>query len=877
MIGKTISHYQIGEKLGEGGMGVVYKARDTSLDRYVALKLLPADKLASPERKQRFIQEAKAASALNHPHIVTIYEISQEDGNDFISMEYVAGKTLDALIPRNGMRLGEALKYAVQIADALAAAHAAGIIHRDIKPSNIMVGDDGRVRVLDFGLAKLAEQTLHASPEAPTVTAAQAGPVTSEGIVLGTPNYMSPEQAQGLSIDVRSDIFSFGAVLYEMITGRRAFQGDSAVKTMAAIVQEEPEVLPGEVPDDLRRLVTRCLRKDPERRLGEMRSVRVMLEDLKEESDSGNLRALSDTSLPKRKRGVVVPVIIAVALLGFVGGWLVRTGSEQDTEEFVLAPVPFTSYAGQERHPYFSPDGERVVFSWIGGAGQGDDLYVRLIGDESKQQLTASPNTDLSPAWSPDGRQIAFVRSGPEIAEIRLIPSIGGVERIVATIDRGIFRQHRWLDWCPDGKHLIVADRQDVAEPWALFRVDTETGEKLRLTSPPATHNGDWSPRVSPEGSQLAFARSPGSYSSIVMVQDLDESFAPSGDPRQVLSSVWSSAPFWSADGREILFASGSSDRPQLARVPAKGGKSEHLAYAADSSEGSVSRAGNRLVYVRRRVNHDIWRASLPEGEKMEPLLFSTYRETTPKYSPDGSRIAFASSQSGYREIWVSDSDGANPVQLTELESPLSTAPYWSPDGSKIVFQSIVDNQRDIFVIRASGGKPTKLTDHPADDNQPSWSPNDKWIYFSSSRDGRQRIFRMPADGGDPKPITEGQYALESPDGRELYVVRSTRPRSVWRVPLDGGQEVMLWDSVHSEGKNLELTSEALFNLSPGPDTDGKRWLLRLPFATGKPERVFELPGVPFVGLSVAPDGKHVLFTQASASAADLMLVENFR
>ena len=265
MIGKTLGHYQITEKLGEGGMGVVYKARDTHLDRFIAIKTLPPERVADADRKRRFIQEAKAASALNHPSIITIHDIDQADGIDYIAMEYVAGKTLDELIPRKGMRLSLALKYAVQIADALAQAHGAGIIHRDLKPSNVMVDEHGLVKVLDFGLAKLTEA---AGPEAET-----AATRTGAGTILGTAAYMSPEQAEGKHIDTRSDIFSFGSMLYEMLTGQRAFRGDTRASTIASILREEPrpisQVAEG-LPRDAEKIVRRCLRKDPDHRFQAM-------------------------------------------------------------------------------------------------------------------------------------------------------------------------------------------------------------------------------------------------------------------------------------------------------------------------------------------------------------------------------------------------------------------------------------------------------------------------------------------------------------------------------------------------------------------------------------------------------------------------------
>jgi serine/threonine protein kinase len=290
MIGRTILHYQIVETLGRGGMGVVYKARDTHLDRFVAIKVLPPEKVADPERKRRFVQEAKAASALNHPNIVHIYDIAEAEGIQFIAMEYVPGKTLDQMIGRKGKRLNETLKYAIQIADALAHAHAAGIIHRDLKPSNIMVADNGLVKVLDFGLAKLTETATGELAETATLTA-KGGPSTEEGTIVGTVAYMSPEQAEGKKVDARSDIFSFGSLLYEMITGRRAFQGQTKVSTLSAILHQEPKAaseIAGETPHELEKIIARCLRKNPDRRFQHMADLKVALEELKEESESGS-------------------------------------------------------------------------------------------------------------------------------------------------------------------------------------------------------------------------------------------------------------------------------------------------------------------------------------------------------------------------------------------------------------------------------------------------------------------------------------------------------------------------------------------------------------------------------------------------------------
>ena len=304
MIGQTLGHYRIDSKLGEGGMGVVYRAFDTHLERAVAIKVLRSDAIASPDRKRRFVQEAKSASALNHPGIVHIYDIDSAnlpDGpTDFIAMEFVPGKTLDQYIGIGGLSLKDALKYGIQIADALARAHAAGIVHRDLKPANIIVGDDGRVKLLDFGLAKLTE-VIDGDPEGATATAARENPQTEEGAILGTVAYMSPEQAEGRKVDRRSDIFSFGSVLYEMVTGRRAFEGTNKISTLGAILHTEPTAASGisaGVPTELDKIIARCLRKDPERRAQGIADISLALEELKQESESGRLSGKSRQPWP---------------------------------------------------------------------------------------------------------------------------------------------------------------------------------------------------------------------------------------------------------------------------------------------------------------------------------------------------------------------------------------------------------------------------------------------------------------------------------------------------------------------------------------------------------------------------------------------------
>src|SRR5262245_15251961 len=363
-------------------MGEVYRAQDTTLHRPVAIKILPAENLADPDRKRRFIQEARAASALNHAGIVTVFDAGSDEGRDFIVMEYVAGTTLDRVVSSAGLPLPKTLTIASAIADALAAAHRAGIIHRDLKPSNVMVTETGAVKVLDFGVAKLLEPL---DADDATRTAAR----TVEGTTVGTPAYMSPEQAESRPVDARSDIFSFGSLLYEMITGHRAFEGSSSVSGLGKIVNEEPPPptrwVPA-IPIDFEKLILRCLRKQPERRFQSMADLKAALDDIALES--GDTGASHAAARPLRSIWPWVASGVAMILLLSVAGFLAVRWLATDTDSPPLQAVPLTAIVGQVRYPALSPDGDRVAFTWTGPAGNNTDIYVQQIGAGSPLRLT---------------------------------------------------------------------------------------------------------------------------------------------------------------------------------------------------------------------------------------------------------------------------------------------------------------------------------------------------------------------------------------------------------------------------------------------------------------------------------------------------------
>ena len=875
MIGRTIAHYEILDKLGEGGMGVVYKARDTHLDRFVAIKVLPPEKLADPERKRRFVQEAKAASALNHPNIVVIHDIAQADGEHFIAMEFVAGKTLDSLIPRKGLRLTEALNYAIQIADALAAAHRAGIVHRDIKPTNIMASEEGRVKVLDFGLAKLTE-AVEPSPDQATLT---LKPESTEGVIVGTVAYMSPEQAEARKIDARSDIFSFGSLLYEMLTGQRAFHGETTIAVLSAILRQEPkpasEVV-ADLPRDLEKIVTRCLRKDLDRRFQTMADVLVELKEVKEESESGAaIRATPRIARPRWPWLAGAAAALAVAAAAW---WFLRAPSVHDPEPS-QAEVPLTSYPGDERHPSFSPDGNQVAFGWNGEKQDNYDVYVKLIGPGAPLRLTTNPAPDRSPAWSPDGRWIAFRRElGGGKAGLFLIPALGGPERKL--LDAVSPDSWSAASWHPSNNWLAIPmpDPPDVIP--SVFAISVTSGQRRRLTAPLSPSTGDADPAFSPDGRSLVFCRRTAIGEGELFILTLSTAMEPQGEVKQLtFDQRITQTPAWTFDGREIIFSIGRPGSYTLwrIRVSQSGsppGKPERLASVGqDGVSPALSRQGRRLAYTRNWRDLNIWRMQIPGGVSA-PFISSTRNEENPKFSPDGQKIAFRSDRSGHNEIWVSDSDASNPVQVTSFGGPMAAEVNWSPDSRRIAFKANTHGHGDIYVIDAEGGAPQRLTTEPSDDLMPAWSQDGRWIYFASNRSGTDQVWKIPATGGAAVQVTRqgGFYSQESPDGRFLYYGKDRNlTTSLWKTPVAGGQETRVLESM-TWWMNFQVLNEGIYFMPAGEPPTVQFFRQ----ATAKIEPVATIPKPSAAGLTVSPDGRTLLFTVFEQGGSDLMLVENF-
>jgi eukaryotic-like serine/threonine-protein kinase len=873
LIGKKLAHFAITGKLGEGGMGVVYEAWDGHLDRAVALKLLPHDALANLARKQRFVQEAKAASALNHPHIVTIYDINSDDGVDYIAMELIRGRTLEQALARGKLRLGEALKYGVQIADALAAAHAAGIVHRDLKPGNIMITERGDVKVLDFGLAKLSfESNVSETDETRTQQA-----VTEEGSVVGSAPYMSPEQAEGRKVDPRSDIFAFGSLLYEMLTGKRAFHGKNRMATMASILKDEPEPvskLVPEIPREVDRLVTRCLRKKLDRRSQSMAEIRVAIEDLKEESESGSLPAPVTMVARRRRRWpsyALAGILIAAAAAAF---WMFGRGRHASPFHATV----LTSFVGRHGEPSLSPDGNQFAFTWDGDVPQGrTHVYISLVGKGTPLRVTPENEAAWGPSWSPDGQSIAYLRrqTSGQKPELHVMPALGGASRKIAS------GQISSASWSPDARWLLWSEREESYSS-SIHASRAGGGDAYKLLDP-ASHGGagigDFDPAVSPDGRKVVLSRCIDDFDCDLYLAGFQEGRLTAPPVQLTHDHNRKSHPRWTNGGKEIVYMLGEPDSElSMGRVRASGGEPLRIdGIGANATSLTIAANGSRLLYSTVSINFDMRRVDLTAADaKPERFLSSTRYEGSPSYSPDGKRIAFSSNRGGAREIWIADADGTNPAPLTSFSDGVAGSPKWSPDGQTIAFDARPGGNADVYAVPAGGGAVKRLTDSPGQDHQPTWSPDGEWIYFGSTRGGGHEIFRMRPDGSGVRQITHngGYYGLISPDGKWLYY--SVALNGLWKMPADGGEATQVLAPPSLLGYyDFVVTSRGICAIGA---RQSEGWPVVLyQFDGGKPRTLTTLSSSPQMFPELSPDGRWFLYTSADAPVFEIMLVDNFR
>ncbi len=878
--GLEIGQYHIESKLGEGGMSTVWLALDTRLGRRVAIKFL-SDNLADAEARRRFQREAQMASSLNHPHIVSVHDVGEFEGRQYLVTEYVDGGTLKDWVKEKRRTPKEVAELLTGVADGLAAAHQAGILHRDIKPLNILVARNGYAKLADFGLAKLAENgTIDLAANSPD------GP-TRPGLILGTIAYMSPEQASGQPLDSRSDIFSFGVVLYEMLSGKRPFSGRTDLEVLKAIIHGDLPPLSEEVPEAYRNVVEKALEKSPAERY---QSMREMVVDLKrgqrsQRSPAPGVEEATAPIGPKRvstsdkgrlKIGVGILAIAAIAL-GAVGVYR-RLRPQPPREQANLTPVPFTALAGQATSPAFSPDGSRIAFAWNGdpeGGVKGFDLYVKAMGSETLLRLTQHPSESISPAWSPDGTQIAFHRVDGADTGIYIVPALGGPERkLRSTRAPGInftFFNFSLISWSPDGKWIAFADEAPEDEHERIFLLSTETLETRQIPINPMCL-AEGLPAFSHNGEYLAYWCSlNGADQAALYSLPL-----PDGKPRMIASfRAFPNGLTWSADDKKLIYSLWNYGPYELGEVTLTSGSTNQLAFAGSASLPAVSPKGNRLAFSNSFYGSNIRRRDLlhPESPAVE-LIPSSRAQYDAQYSPDGKRVVFASERSGVQGVWIGNEDGGNLVQISNPAQP-SGSPQWSPDGNRIAFDSLSRDRWEIYIADATEGIPKKLVTNISRLMRPHWSRDGKWIYFRSSEAGREGVYRCPASGGDAIALSKDIHGFspqESFDGRTVFFESDEPKSTLKKVPLQG--------QPGAESEVAGLPRLDLWTLSPSGiyfvPVDAPRSLRYFDFATRQIRSVFEVDADFATGLSVSPDGRWILYSQAGEANSDIMLVDHF-
>jgi Tol biopolymer transport system component len=866
--GTKLGPYEILGQIGAGGMGEVYRARDSQLGRDVAIKLVSETLARDAQNMARFEQEARLLAALNHPNIAAIYGIENRNNVRFLVLELVEGESLDAMLAPGPLPMNRALEIGRQIADALSAAHESGVIHRDLKPSNIHVTSAGRVKILDFGLAKGVED------EAATGSRVVTSPaMTAAGTILGTPAYMSPEQARGKPVDRRTDLWSFGCVLYEMLCGRRTFGGDTVTDCLAAIVEREPDwnALPRATPPQIRRLLRHCLEKDPERRLRDAADARLEIEEALEPARRGkDWRWLGALALA----AVVAAVVFVIARRPSSGS----------------APIPklsqLTSAEGIEDSPAWSPDGRSIVYG--GEAGGVRKIFVQRLGEGEASMLTAKNGfDDIQPAWAPDGKAVAFVRAreqGRRLEPGDVFGQYTGGD--VWTVDVATRKETRLLEEAANPS-FAVDGRLAVDAAWVgpqrIWITDASGHNPQQATTDVTEAVVHIRPRWSPDGKHIVFQNIERTKFDVRVVDLASKqlTWVTNDLPRDV-------QPVWSPSGRFIYFTSDRAGGLNLWRVAvsaagAPQGPPQQLTTGAGQDlDAAISVDGKRLAFAILKQNADLWVLPLdpssgrPTGAPRE-LVATTREDSRGAWSPDGKRVAFNSDRDGDMNIWVRDLRDGSTRALTRGPGGDYQA-NWSPDGRSVVFFSSRSGNADIWKADVASGALTPLTHDPSIDVNPFYSPDGKWIAFQSDRSGRLEVWVMGADGSSPRQLTRtgvgGHFLRWSADGSGI----------VFRCPCGGKSQTL---RVGLDGADPQPTAEvaggAHMSFSPDgsliADVVGHKTVWISPLGDGgKPQQVFAFDDADSrIDYPVwSPDGKELLFDRFRPQGGDIWLMENF-
>jgi eukaryotic-like serine/threonine-protein kinase len=869
MIGQTVSHYRIVEKLGEGGMGVVYKAQDLQLDRFVALKFLPSHVSSDEETKLRFMQEAKAAAALNHPHICTIHGVEENHSTIFIVMEYVDGSTIRTKLEHGPLKFDDAVKYGIQIGEALQEAHGKGIVHRDIKADNIILNSKGQAKVMDFGLAKIKGVMK----------------LTKTSSTVGTLGYMSPEQIQGGEVDARSDIFACAILFFEMLTGRLPFRGEHEAAMVYSIVNEDPEqiqkYLP-EIPPAIVNILDKALEKDPEDRYQHIQDMVVDLRRSKKDTsrvarvsaanhkhsqpDSGPQKTEVRSSKKKMwiSFGSLAVLLIAGALYYFL------SAANFSAPLPPMKTIRLTSFDGEERDPALSPDGKSIAFSWNGEHQDNFDIYVKLVDAGIPVRLTTNALVDDQPIWSPDGRYIAFIRvvgvkQNDKPREIFVIPAFGGREQKIAEYFPGL-TEHPSICWSRDNKSIYFTKWSAQDTGFVIYKVSVETKDIEQVTHLPRGTWGDQNSGISPDGKYLAFVRRRDPLFGDLYVKNLIDNTVQ----RITNLETWFDGFSWGTDSHSILFSSNFDGSSSLWKASLSGSKPEKIISGININNPSISVYGNRLVYAETIENANIWKIDLQNKGKETPLISSsTFCNINPNISPDGKKIIFSSDRTGSHNIWICETDGTNPTQRTYFDNNnFGSVCKWSYDGTEIVLTHGNNN----YILRASGGTPQ----FSGSFKFPIWSEDGLGFYGNKYPDNQ--IYYYSRDGQSQRQITKGHGIMPRLYGDDLYYVKDWDHKEIWKIPLKGGNEEPVLQSVPDLLiSQWVVVKKGIYYIR---DNKGSPSLDFYSFLTKQKSPIKLLPQLfvdGFTKIEIAPDESYVLYSKREPTKSDIILVDNFR
>jgi Tol biopolymer transport system component len=778
-LNESLGHYALVRLIGRGGMGEVHLARDTRLDREVALKLLPPDLVDDPDRRARFLREARAAAALNHPNITTLLDIGEEDGRTYIAQEFLDGRPLSELVAERPLPLAELGALAVPLADALTYAHERGVIHRDLKADNVMVTARGTPKLLDFGLAKLSRET-----EAPGDR--KSTTLTVVGAIFGTPGAMSPEQALGKVVDARSDVFSFGSLLYEMACGKPPFLGATVQETLDKILHAEPEPLAQlrrDLPSDFVAIVEKALRKDVAERYQSMAELTADLRHFKRKTDSGLIPPATGVAAPKGRQRALH--ISGAALLLAAVAWLASDllgpsgQGERATPPRLTNPRQLTSAVGAEDFPSWSGQGGLIAYqagSDIDGSGD-IDIWITQLGSNTAVNRTADiAGNCFFPSVSPDGSTIVFFMADGDRLGSYTMPVLGGPARpLVAG------RSEPWwlwgpLQWSADGERLAGLYWSS-EKGWVIriYRTSGETVSELSLPEDPLQARADlaWSRDERLFAFRTTEDAANADTSQLWLLREEDGAYIPLTDGRTLVRS-----PSFAPDGGALHYVSnqgGTMDlwRQALDEEGSPVGEPVALTAGLGIGRAVFSPDGNQIAYSTGGIVSNVWRVPLGTDE---PVGWSdaqqvTYYEAQTEFldlSHDGEWLALTSDRSGNDDIWIVPATGGAMRQLT-------TNP--SPDGEQILFYSLRSGNRDLWTIPSGGGPARQLTDDPATEWFGTWSPDGSRIAYLNWNDGLRQLMIGPLEPWTPQPVLTSTPSVSIPtvgyawiDDRSLIV-----------------------------------------------------------------------------------------------------------